>query len=93
MQKVYGDLQRLNKRSGGSMGINAWNSFALGVEYPYIVGKSEKSLDMGEPTFYVEMSACYHLQKQTVLPSVQQTILYTQVNKCIRFQNCKEIYT
>ena len=27
------------------MGINAWNSFALGVEHPYIVGKSEKSLD------------------------------------------------
>ena len=40
--------------AAGSIGINAWNIFALEVEYTYIVRKSEKSLDMGEPTFHAE---------------------------------------
>ena len=36
------------------MEINAWNIFVLRVEHPYIVGKLEKSLDMGEPTFHAK---------------------------------------
>ena len=44
------------------MGINAWNTFVLGVEHPYIVGKLEKFLDMGEATFHAEKTACYQLQ-------------------------------
>ena len=47
------------------MGINAWNTFVCRVEHPYIVRKSEKSLDMGEPTFHAEKTACYRLQQQT----------------------------
>ena len=35
-------------------GINAWNTFVLRVEHPYIVRKSEKSLDKGEPTFHAK---------------------------------------
>ena len=31
------------------MGTNAWSTFLLRVEHPYIVGNPEKSLDMGEP--------------------------------------------
>ena len=46
------------------MGINAWNTFVLGVEHPYIVAKLEKFLDMGEPTFHAEKTACYLLQQQ-----------------------------
>ena len=41
----------------GSMGFNAWNTFVLRVEHPYIVRKSEKFLDMGELTFYAEKTA------------------------------------
>ena len=37
------------------MGIDAWNTFVLRVE----------SLDMGEPTFHAEKTACYRLQQQT----------------------------
>ena len=44
------------------MGINAWNTFVLGVEHPYIVRKLEKSLDMGELTFHAKKTACYRLQ-------------------------------
>ena len=47
------------------MGISAWNTFVLRVEHPYIVRKLEKSLDMGEPTFHAEKTACYRLQQQT----------------------------
>ena len=36
------------------MRINARITFVIRVEHPYIVGKSEKSLDMGEPTFHAE---------------------------------------
>ena len=36
------------------MGFNAWNTFVLRVEHPYIVRMSEKSLDMGELTFHAE---------------------------------------
>ena len=36
------------------MGFNAWNTFVLRVEHPYIVRKSEKFLDMGELTFHAE---------------------------------------
>ena len=32
----------------GSMGFNASNTFVLRVEHPYIVRKSEKSLEQGE---------------------------------------------
>ena len=47
------------------MGINAWNTFVLGVEHPYIVRKLEKSLDMGELTFHAKKTACCRLQQQT----------------------------
>ena len=40
------------------MGINACSTFVLKVEHPYIVGKSEKVLDMGEPTFHAEKTDC-----------------------------------
>ena len=40
-----------SKFARGSTGINAWNAFSLRVEYPYIVRKSKKPPDMGEPTF------------------------------------------
>ena len=39
------------------MGFNAWNTFVLKVEHPYIVRKSEKFLDMGELTFHAEKTA------------------------------------
>ena len=39
------------------MGFNAWNTFVLRVEHPYIVRKSEKSLDMGELTVHAEKTA------------------------------------
>jgi len=38
----------------GTMWINAWNTFVLMVEHSYIVRKSEKSLDMSEPTFHAK---------------------------------------
>ena len=44
--------------SRGSMGFNAWNTFAPRVEHPYIVRKSEISLDLGELTFHAEKTAC-----------------------------------
>ena len=47
------------------MGINAWNTFVLGVEHPYIVRKLEKSLDMGELTFHAEKISCCRLQQET----------------------------
>ena len=47
------------------MGINAWNTSVLKVEHHYIVRKSEKSLDMGEPNFHAEKTACYQLQQET----------------------------
>jgi len=40
------------------MRINAWNTFVLRLGYPYIVRKSEKSLDMGVLTFHAEKTAC-----------------------------------
>ena len=50
MPKVCGDLQQVNTRSiqacWGLMGINVWNNFVR-VEYPYIVSKSDKPLEMG----------------------------------------------
>ena len=60
------------------MGTNAWNAFVLRVEHSYIVGKSDKSLDVGEPTFHAEKTACYRLQQQTkvhVLALVTRTTL------------------
>ena len=48
------------------------------VEHPYIVWKSEKPLDMGEPTFHAEKTAGYWLQQQTkvhALALVRQTTL------------------
>ena len=47
------------------MRINAWNTFVLRVEHPYIVGKSEKSLDMGGSTFHAKKTGCYRFQQQT----------------------------
>ena len=41
----------------GSMRFNAWNTFVLRVDHPYIVRKSEKFLDMGELTFHAEKTA------------------------------------
>ena len=44
----------------------------------YIVGKLEKSLDMGEPTFHAEKTVRYRLQQQTkvhVLALATQTTL------------------
>ena len=60
------------------MGINAWNTFVLRVKHPYNVGKSEKSLEMGELTSHAEKTACYQLQQQTevhVLALAMQTTL------------------
>ena len=45
--------------------FNASNTFVLRVEHPYIVRKSEKSLDMGELTFHAEKTACCRLQQET----------------------------
>ena len=62
------------------MGINAWNTFVLKVEHPYIVRKSEKSLNIqhvGEITFHGEKTACYQSQQQTkvhVLVLAQETV-------------------
>ena len=42
----------------GSMEFNAWNTFVLRVEHPYIVRVLQKSLDMGELTFHAEKTAC-----------------------------------
>ena len=39
----------------------------LRVEHPYIVGKSEKYLDVGEPTYHSKKTACYWLQVQTTV--------------------------
>ena len=54
-------------------GNNAWNTFVLRVEHPYIVGKSD--LDMGEPTFHAEKTACDQLQH--VLALVRQLLSKT----------------
>ena len=47
------------------MGFNAWNTFVLRVEHPYIARKLEKPLDMGELTLHAEKTECYRLQQQT----------------------------
>ena len=47
----------------GSVGINAYNTFVLRVEHPYIIRKLEKSLDMGELTFHAKKTACCRLQQ------------------------------
>ena len=47
----FTEIKQVSARSiqvcWGSMGINAWNTFVLRIEHPYIVRKLEKSLDMG----------------------------------------------
>ena len=53
------------KFAGGSMGNDVWNTFVLRVEYPYIVTKLNKSLDMGELTLHAKKTICYRLQQQT----------------------------
>ena len=50
-----------SKFARGPMGINAWNTFVLRVEHLYIVRISEKSLDMDDPTFHAEKTACDQL--------------------------------
>ena len=60
------------------MGINAWNTFVLRVEHPYVVRKLEKFLDIGEPTLHAKKTTCYQLQQQTrvhVLALAWQTTL------------------
>ena len=65
------------------MGTNAWNTFVLRVEHPYIVGKSEKVgeiASMCEPTFHAEKTACHRLQQQTTVHALvlaPQTTLET----------------
>ena len=65
----FTEIKQVSARSiqvcRGSMGFNAWNTFVLRVEHPYIVRKSEKSLDMGELTFHAEKTACCRLQQET----------------------------
>ena len=43
------------------MGVNAWNTFVLRAEHPYIARKSEKPLDMGKLTLHPEKTACYQI--------------------------------
>ena len=43
-----------SKFAGGPMGIDAWSTFVLRVEHLYTVGKLEKFLDMGGPTFHAK---------------------------------------
>ena len=58
----FTEIKQVSARSiqvcWGSMGFNAWNTFVLRVEHPYIVRKLEKFLDMGELTFHAEKTAC-----------------------------------
>ena len=65
----FTEIKQVNVRSiqvcRGSVGFNAWNTFVLKVEHPYIVRKSEKSLDMGELTFHTEKTASCRLQQET----------------------------
>ena len=84
MRKVTGftEIKQVSARSiqvcQGSMGFNAWNPFVLRVEHPYTVRKLEKSLDMGEPFFHSEQTACDRLQQQTevyALALAWQTII------------------
>ena len=75
------------------MGINAWNAFVLRVEHLYIC-IVRKSLDMGEPTFHAENTACYQLQKQTkvhVLSLVRQTSKTAQKHSIIMRAAAQEI--
>ena len=71
MESLQGftEIKQVSARSmqvcRGSMGFNAWNMFVLRVEHPYIVRKSDKSLDMGELTFHAEKTACWRLQQET----------------------------
>ena len=64
----FTEIKQVSARSiqvcRGSMGFNAWNTFVLRVEHPYIVRKLEKSLDMGELTFHAEKTACCRLQQE-----------------------------
>ena len=57
----FTEMKQVSARSiqvcRGSMGFNAWNTFVLRIEHPYIVRKSEKFLDMGELTFHAEKTA------------------------------------
>ena len=69
-------VKQVNTRSiqlrWGSMRFDAWNTFVPRVEHPYIFGKSEKSLDKGEPTFHAIAAAN---QCKAVLALAQQTTL------------------
>ena len=64
----FTEMKQVSARSiqvcQGSMGFNAWNTFVLRVEHPYIVRNLEKSLDMGELTFHAEKTACCRLQQE-----------------------------
>ena len=60
--REFTEIKQVSARSiqvcRGSAGFNAWNTFVLRVEHPYIVRKSEKSQDVGELTFHAEKTAC-----------------------------------
>ena len=59
-------------------------SFVHTVEHSYTVRKSEKSLNMGEPTFQAKKTACYRLQQQTkvyVLALARQSTLENVLHK------------
>ena len=58
----FTEIKQVSARSiqvcWGSVGFNAWNTFVLRVEYPYIVRKLEKSLDVGELTRKLHVGDC-----------------------------------
>ena len=64
--REFTEIKQVTARSiqvrWGSTRFNAWNTFILRVEHPYIVRKLEK---LGEPSFHSEKTACYGLQQQT----------------------------
>ena len=71
-----------SKFAGGPMWTNDWNTFVLRVEHPYIVGKLEKSLDMGEPTLPCRENSCYRLQQQTIKVHVLALAPQTTLENC-----------
>ena len=61
---AFTEIKQVSARSLVCRGINGdkcleVNAFILRVERPYIIRKSDKSLDMGEPTLHAEKIACY----------------------------------
>ena len=67
----------------GINGDQCLEHFVLKLKHPYIVGKSEKSLDIGEPTFHAEKTACYRLHQQTKV-HVLALALQTTLENCTK---------